>query len=115
MPDSSELAAIRGHIAAHHRRLERIVRSPGFRRAAGALEGEQLSRVPRGFPKDHPAAAYLRYRQFLAGCERPPQFACSPRFYREVVEVFRQVAPLVRFLNEPLLARPVDPLERVHG
>ena len=59
--------------------------------------------VPRGFAKDHEAAEYLRFRQFLAGREFPPAFAASPRFYAGVVKVFREVAPLTRFLNEALL------------
>jgi uncharacterized protein (DUF2461 family) len=63
-----------------------------------------LQRVPRGFPKDHPAAEYLKYRQFLAGAELEPAVATSPRFYATVLAVFRQVVPLTRFLNAPLLA-----------
>jgi uncharacterized protein (TIGR02453 family) len=110
MPETAELHAIREHIATTHPRLHRLVTSPAFKRTIGTLEGERLTRVPRGFLKDHPAAHYLRFRQFLAGREYPVQFACDPRFYGEVLKVFRQVAPMVRFLNEPLLARPVDPL-----
>jgi uncharacterized protein (TIGR02453 family) len=102
-PDTAQLHAVREHIAANHRRLRAIVESPAFRRTLGGLEGEQLQRVPRGFPKDHEAAAFLKYRQFLAGSERPASLATSPRLYAEVVRVFKQVAPLVRFLNEPLL------------
>jgi uncharacterized protein (TIGR02453 family) len=102
-PDTSQLQAVREHVAANLKRFRAIVESPAFRRTVGALDGEQLQRVPRGFPKDHPAAMYLKFRQYLAGREHPTAFACSPRFYREVVRVFRDVAPLVRFLNEPLL------------
>jgi uncharacterized protein (DUF2461 family) len=101
-PETAQLAAVRGHIAANYRQLEAIVESPGFRRAVGRLEGETLQRVPRGYEKTHPAAAYLRHRQFLAGKEFPPEFACSPKFYAGVVGVFARVTPLVRFLNEPL-------------
>src|SRR5438876_1085670 len=72
-------------------------------RAVGSLDGERLQRVPRGFSKDHEAADYLKFRQFLAGCEFPASFATSPRFYGGVVRVFRQVAPLIAFLNEPLI------------
>ena len=61
--------------------------------------------MPRGFSKDHEAAEYLRFRQFLAGAELSPAFATNPRFYTHVVKVFREVAPLIRFLNEPLLSR----------
>jgi uncharacterized protein (DUF2461 family) len=85
------------------RHLRAIVESPGFRRTVGRLEGERLQRVPRGFPRDHEAAEYLKYRQFLAGREFPSAFAYSARFYAGVLNVFRQIAPLTRFLNEPLL------------
>ncbi|MBI3048147.1 MAG: DUF2461 domain-containing protein [Acidobacteria bacterium] len=103
MPSSADLRAIREHIASHHRTLHRIVTSRPFRRAVGTLEGERLSRVPLGFPKDHPAAEYLRFKQFLAGCEFEAEFAASGRFYGTVLTIFRAVAPLVRFLNAPLL------------
>ena len=103
MPSSSDLQLIREHVAAHHRKLQRIVTGPAFRKAVGQLEGERLSRVPRGYVKDHPAAEYLRYRQFLAGCEYEAEFATSTRFYPTLLNVFEAVVPLMRFLNEPLL------------
>lgn len=101
-PQTAQLQAVREHIASHVRRLRSIVESPGFRRTFGALEGERLQRVPRGFPRDHEAAEYLRFRQFLAGREFPPAFATSPRFYAGLIATFREAAPLIRFLNEPL-------------
>ena len=110
MPETHQLAAIRAHIANGHRKLRRIVESRAFISTVGELHGERLIRVPRGFSQDHPAAHYLRFRQFLAGRECPSGLASSPRFYAEVLTVFRQVAPLVRFLNEPLLAQSADPL-----
>jgi uncharacterized protein (TIGR02453 family) len=104
MPSTADLQCIREHIAAKHRTLHRIVSAPAFRRTVGALGGEQLTRVPRGYLEDHPGAHYLRFRQFLAGREYTAELAASPRFYPELLKVFRAVAPLVRFLNEPLLA-----------
>jgi uncharacterized protein (TIGR02453 family) len=101
-PDTSILQAEREHIAANSKRLRSIIESPAFRRTVGPLDGEKLQRVPRGFAKDHPAADLLKHRQFLAGKELPGRFACNPRFYREVVHVFRHLAPLITFLNEPL-------------
>jgi uncharacterized protein (TIGR02453 family) len=101
-PETAQLTAVRAHIAANYDRLRSIVESPGFRKAVGQLEGNQLQRMPRGFDKEHPAGEYLRYRQFLAGREFPVEFAYSPKFYPGVLGVLRQVAPLIRFLNEPL-------------
>jgi uncharacterized protein (TIGR02453 family) len=105
MPSTSDLQAIREHIDSTHPRLHALVTARPFARAAGALGGERLTRVPRGYPKDHPAAHYLRFRQFLAGREHEAAFATSSRFYAELLAVFRAVAPLVRFLNAPLQAR----------
>jgi uncharacterized protein (TIGR02453 family) len=112
MPETHELAAIRSHIDTRHRVLRKIVEAKAFTNAVGELHGEQLARVPRGYLNDHPAAHYLRFRQFLAGREYPAEFAYDRKFYPELVKVFRQVAPLVRFLNTPILERPVDPLMR---
>ena len=102
MPSSSDLRAIRAHIAAHHLRLHRIVTGTAFRRAVGELDGEQLSRVPHGYQKDHPAGAYLRFKQFLAGREFEAEFALRDHFYARVLTIFRAVAPLTQFLNAPL-------------
>ena len=104
-PQTAQLQAVREHIAANVKRLRTIVESSGFHRQVGRLEGERLQRVPRGFPRDHEAAEFLKFRQFLAGREFPPALAASPRFYATLLSVFRRVAPLARFLNEPLLGR----------
>jgi uncharacterized protein (TIGR02453 family) len=102
-PQMPQLLAVREHIATNVKRLRTIVESPAFSRQVGRLEGERLQRVPRGFPKDHEAAEFLKFRQFLAGREFPPALATSPAFYRTLIAVFRRVAPLARFLNEPML------------
>ena len=73
--------SVREHIAANITHFRSIVEAPRFKRSLdGGLEGEQLQRVPRGFPKDHEAAHYLRYRQFLAGKEFPARFATGQKF-----------------------------------
>lgn len=107
MPD--QLLAVRQHIAAHARAFRSIVESPGFRKTFGGLEGAKLSRVPAGFPKDHPAMEYLKYKQFLAGADCPVKLATSPGFYRKIVKTFEATMPLLRFLNQALMkvsARP---------
>ena len=85
-PQPPQLFAVREHIAGHLKQLRAIVESPGFRKQVGALEGEKLQRVPRGFAKDHPAAEYLKFRQFIAGAEFPPALATSPKFYKTLLD-----------------------------
>jgi uncharacterized protein (TIGR02453 family) len=103
-PQPPQLYAVREHIAANSRQLRAIVESPVFRRHI-VLEGDKLTRVPRGFSKDHEAADYLKYKHFVAGAKLPAAIAISPKFYGTVVKIFRQVLPLSRFLNQALQGR----------
>jgi uncharacterized protein (TIGR02453 family) len=102
MPSSAALVGIREHIASTHPRLHRIVTAPTFRKIFGELTGDRLTRVPRGYRSDHPAASYLQFKQFVAGRELEAAFATSTSFYPEVVRTFKAAVPLVRFLNTPL-------------
>jgi uncharacterized protein (TIGR02453 family) len=103
-PETSHLVRIRQHISDTHPELDTLARGKAFRKAVGELDGERLTRVPRGFTKDDPAAELLKYRNFLAGREFPAEFATRAAFYPTLVKTFKAVMPLVRFLNEPLLA-----------
>ena len=104
MPTSSDLRLIREHIATRYRTLHRMVTGSAFREAVGALSGAKLTKSPKGYPANHSAIEYLRFKQFLAGRECEPSLATTDRFYPELLRTFRAVAPLVRFLNAPLIA-----------
>lgn len=105
MPEREQLLAIRRHLAEHHedyRELERnVVRARGM--GMKALEGAQLTRMPKGFPKDHPDSALVRAHNWGVSASLPPQLAEDPRLARELVKRMRLAAPLIAFLNAPLL------------
>jgi uncharacterized protein (TIGR02453 family) len=109
MPSPADLAAIRAHIAATHPRLHKVVTAATFRKAVGELTGDRITRVPRGYAGDHPAAHYLQFKQFIGGAEWEPAFATSRRFYAELCQVFAAVAPLVSFLNTAIKANAAPP------
>ncbi|MEO6235608.1 MAG: DUF2461 domain-containing protein [Vicinamibacterales bacterium] len=102
-PEPPALFRVREHIAGTWPEIQAAVRAGAFRRYVGELSGDATIRVPRGFPADHPAALYLRHRQFVAGREYPASFAHSVEFYPTLLATFRALMPLVRFLNEPLM------------
>jgi uncharacterized protein (TIGR02453 family) len=102
-PDTSQLLLVREHIVANQERFEAIVNAPGFKKIGG-LQGDRLTRVPRGFAKDHPAANYLQHRQFMAFREEEAAFATRKDFYKQLRDTFHVITPLVQFLNEPLIA-----------
>ncbi len=102
-PDGSQLHLIREHIVTDYKRFDALVKAPAFKKIGG-LKGDSLTRVPRGFDKDHKAGPYLMRKQFLGFREEPGSFATSGTFYQELLGTFRALAPLVQFLNEPLVA-----------
>jgi uncharacterized protein (TIGR02453 family) len=102
-PQTEDLAAVRHHISLHHKQLTAILGGRSFRRLFGNLSGEQLSRIPRGFPADHAAADFLRHKQFLAMRLLPASVVSTPQFGSIVLESFRALHPLIQYLNEPIL------------
>jgi uncharacterized protein (TIGR02453 family) len=62
--------------------------------------GDQLTRVPSGYPKDHPRADLLRYKTLTArrdiGC---PDWIASPRAKTEIAKHWRSLAPLTSWLD----------------
>jgi uncharacterized protein (TIGR02453 family) len=98
-PTPQEALAVRTRIAERPRALENIVGSPEFRKRFGKLEGAKLTRVPRGFLSDHPAAEWLKHKQWIAGAELKPEAATGPKFYDTLLAHFRAALPLLQFLN----------------
>jgi len=118
MPTPPELLALRQHMAEHHARLAKILKSKALRDCFGDLRGDQLQRAPKGFDPDHRAADLLKRKQWLLRTSLDPQLAITDAFVPEVLKRIRLLLPFVAFLNEPLVkraARVRDPLliERV--
>lgn len=106
MPEPAHLLAIRQRIADRHEEFRRILAAPPVRKLLGGLEGAQLSRVPRGFPADHPAADLLRYKYYILYKELSPTLATSPKLYNAIVERFRVMNPFLKFLTASLATQP---------
>jgi uncharacterized protein (TIGR02453 family) len=102
MPAPPTLLAVRTHLAQHHEEFRGLIRDRGLRRLLGDMQGEQLTRVPKGFCAEHPAADLLRYKQFLFYVLLDPAVAGTPKLEPEVVKRFRALMPFLTFLNAPL-------------
>lgn len=104
-PEPPELVRLREHIAGTWPEMRNITRASSFRKRFAQLSGDTLTRVPRGYPADHPAADYLKFRQFYGGAEFPAALAHSREFYPTLIVTFKALMPLVRFLNDALVGR----------
>jgi uncharacterized protein (TIGR02453 family) len=109
LPEPAPLLAIRQRIAGRHEEFRHILAAPLLRKLLGNLEGDQLSRVPRGFAADHPAADLLRYKYFLLYKELPPSLATSPKLHKAIVDRFRVMTPFLQFLTASIAAQPKKP------
>ena len=105
MPAPETLLAVRTHIAEKHGDFRRLSAAPTVKRLFGAVQGERLSRVPKGFPADHPAADLLRFKQFLLFTTLGPEIVTTPKLFAELERRFRAMAPFLDFLNAPLVSK----------
>lgn len=103
MPGPDALLAIRTHLAERHEEFTRIIESRKLRALMGNMQGEQLSRVPKGFPCDHPAADLLRYKQWLFYVMLDPAIATTPKLLVEIRKRFEAMMPFLDLLNQPLV------------
>ncbi|MEN9509028.1 MAG: hypothetical protein RLZZ621_1591 [Gemmatimonadota bacterium] len=100
MPPRPALQKIREALVEDGEGWEAIVLDRGFRRRFGALDEEgMLTRIPRGFDPQHPAAAWLRYQSFTAGCPLTDDEVTSPRLPDLLTRYFAAMTPFVRWLN----------------
>ena len=105
MPPPETLLAVRTHIGDRAAEFHRLGSSTAMKRLLGAVQGEQLSRVPKGFPADHPAADLLRFKQYLLFTTLGAEIVTTPKLYAEIEKRFRAMAPFMEFLNAPLVQK----------
>jgi uncharacterized protein (DUF2461 family) len=64
-----------------------------------------LTRAPKGFDPAHPAIHLIKMKDWILDTTLDPALGTSPRLYKELVDRFRAMTPLIEFLNRPLLAK----------
>jgi uncharacterized protein (TIGR02453 family) len=112
MPEPETLSAIRHHIAQHHEELRKILGAKAVRTLLGDLQGEQLTRVPKGFSPEHPAADLLRFKRFILYVELPPELATSRDLQAEIVKRFKALTPFLKFLTAAVSVQRKTPVTR---
>jgi uncharacterized protein (TIGR02453 family) len=119
MPTPEQLLAIRRYLAdplaTHHVELRRLLQNKMLRAAAmastGDREGHRLTRPPRGFSADSPAIDLILCRQWGVAATLPVDRATLPTLLKEIVSRFTLAAPIVHFLNAPILLLTPPKLE----
>ena len=107
MPPRPVLNRIRGLIAENPEGFEDIINAPAFKRKFGELESESmLSRIPRGFDPNHPAARWLRFQSFTVGHPLTNEQLMSPTLPEILAQSYETMTPFVRWLNSASGLKP---------
>ncbi|HUA22407.1 MAG TPA: DUF2461 domain-containing protein [Bryobacteraceae bacterium] len=109
-PEPDTMLLVRNHIAENHAELRRILAGRSARKFFGKLAGDALTRSPKGFDPAHPAAEFIKMKDWIFDAALDPGVATTSRLNREIVERFRSMAPLIEYLNRPLLGRKAKDL-----
>ena len=105
LPPPETLLAVRTHIAERHEKFRQLAASHATKRLFGAVQGEHLARVPKGFCADHPAADLLRFKQYLLFTTLDAAIVTTPKLFVELEKRFRALTPFLEFLNAPLVGK----------
>ena len=105
MPEREELLAIRNMLAEQHEDFRSLLAGRNLRKAMGELQGEQLSRVPKGFFAEHPAEDLIRRKQWFLERTLNGDTVTSGRILPEIVTRFRAAAPMIEFLSQPFVQK----------
>jgi len=103
MPPKEQLLAIRRQLLAHPAEFKRLIESKKLRAKMVLHDPAALTRPPKGFPADHPAMEWIKWRQWGVTATLPVDLALQPTLAASIGAYFKLAQPLVDFLNEPLL------------
>lgn len=98
-PDRDVLRKMRRAIVDNIEEFEEILNEPELRRLYPGWWGETLKTVPKGWPKDHPQAKYLRLLHYGKELDLSPEFFADPDWPVRAAELMRPLKPLIDFLN----------------
>lgn len=105
MPMPEHLAKLRQEIDYNLDEFLSVITSPAFKKQYKKLhQGDDISltRVPKGYDADNPAAAYLKLKSFIAMRPITDEEIASGDLEKICVNAFKALKPLVEFINRTI-------------
>jgi uncharacterized protein (TIGR02453 family) len=105
MPDPIQLSKVRQEIDYNFADFKKIVESKKFKSLYGGLSKDAeyvLSRVPKGYEADNPAAEYLKHKSWVSMMPLKDADLTSKDLQKKVVTAFETLHPLISFLNHAI-------------
>jgi uncharacterized protein (TIGR02453 family) len=101
-PSPEQTFAVRSWLAENHAAFRKLTRAP--EKLMGEMHGASLTRMPKGFPADHPAGDLLKRKQWIYWIALDPKLATTPKLLPELIKHFKAMLPMMEALNQPLVA-----------
>ena len=99
-PDKARIERLRAHLAEHYPEWTGLLGALDFEVTIGTQNA--LKRVPKPYPPDHPAAELLKMKGVHLKADLPPSSITSEDLVDQVSDRFRQLSPIVAFMNRGL-------------
>ncbi|MBN8666009.1 MAG: DUF2461 domain-containing protein [Chitinophagales bacterium] len=102
MPMPPDLAKVRQEIDYNLKDFKKIVQGTKFRKVYKDLDRSDeytLTRVPKGYEADNPAAEYLKLKSYVATIQMSDAEVTSATAKKKAIEAYEALMPLVKFLN----------------
>ena len=103
MPMPDDLRKVRQEIDYNWNAFKKIIGSKKFKTVYDGLDRSEeylLSRVPKGYEADNPAADYLRLKSFIAFVPLTDTELTSKTLLKKTIDAFETLQPVLNFLNE---------------
>ena len=104
-PMPEELRKVRQEIDYNFKDFKKIISSKNFKSLYGDLDKSaeySLSRVPKGYEPDNPAAEYLKLKSYIAFVPLKDEELTSKTLVKKSATAFQTLQPLIDFINESL-------------
>jgi len=102
MPEPENLKKLRQEIDYCFPEFKKIIGAAAFKKYYGELEKDEkqmLVNIPKGYDKENPAVDYLRMKSYIATKNLSDEEILSPKLADEVIQSFKALMPLVKFIN----------------
>jgi uncharacterized protein (TIGR02453 family) len=104
-PMPEELRKVRQEIDYNFKDFKKIIGYKKFKSLYGDLDKSaeySLSRVPKGYEPDNPAAEYLKLKSYIAFVPLKDEELTSKTLVKKATAAFETLQPLIDFINESL-------------
>jgi uncharacterized protein (TIGR02453 family) len=102
MPQPEVLKKVRDEVYFNAGEFKSIIHKPSFVKVFGELDGDKLTRPPKGYPPDFPDIELLKYKSFTASHLLNEKTIVSVGLVKDVAGLFLEMYPMIRFLNNAI-------------